>query len=120
MDDDEDYAVFVQQLLARMGYESGPIEIAHDEPSALRRVDEQEFDVVVSDLELSPGNGLHILKHVRDRWPQAQRILLTSAPEKARTEMKNGDANLAHGVWDKKWELGTIRAELKRLMRPGR
>jgi CheY-like chemotaxis protein len=114
VDDDEDYTVFVRRLLARMGYDY-PLDVAHGEEAALAALQRHEYDIVVSDYELQPGDGLRVLEHVRRHSPHAQRILLTSAPERAQKHLRAGDG-LTHGVWDKRWELGTIRDRLTTLL----
>lgn len=110
VDDDEDYTAFIKRLLARNGNVAQP-DIVHDEQAALRALQAHEYDLVVSDYELHPGNGLKILEQVRRLRPRAQRILLTSAPDKALKQLPNGDP-LAHGVWDKRWEMTTLRERL--------
>lgn len=110
VDDDEDYTAFIKRLLARHGNVAQP-DIVHDEQAALRALQAHEYDVVVSDYELHPGNGIRILEQVRKLRPKAQRILLTSAPDKALKQLPHGDP-LAHGVWDKRWELPTLRERL--------
>jgi DNA-binding response OmpR family regulator len=116
VDDDEDYTAFVRRLLARIGYDA-PLDVAHDEQSALEALHRQQYDVVVSDYDLNPGSGVRVLVHVRKLWPRAQRILLTSAPDVARDELDKHQAP-ADGVWDKRWELGTIRDQLRTLLQP--
>lgn len=114
IDDDEDYTAFIKRLLARHGNVATP-DIVHDEQAALKALQSREYDVVVSDYELHPGNGLRILEQVRKIRPKAQRILLTSAPEKALKHLPNGDS-LAHGVWDKRWEMAMLKDRLATLL----
>jgi CheY-like chemotaxis protein len=116
VDDDEDYTLFVKRLLGRMGY-SAPLDIVHDEKAAVKALNEREYDVVVSDYELRPGNGLRVLEHVKRLSPKARRILLTSAPEEAQKHLCQ-EQGLTHSVWDKRWELGTIRERLTTLLEP--
>lgn len=116
VDDDEDYTLFVKRLLHRMGYDR-PLDIVHDEDAAIVALQSQKYDVVVSDFELQPGSGLRVLEHVRRLSPKAHRILLTSAPDKALKHLPH-DRELAHGIWDKRWELGMIRDRLTSLMSP--
>lgn len=115
VDDDEDYAQFVKRLLARGGT-VGPLDVAHNERQAFEALERNQYDIVVSDLDLRGGTGVRVLEQVRQRSPQAQRILLTSAPEQAERQLVSRDS-LAHQVWDKRWELGTIRDRLRSLLR---
>src|SRR3989442_922309 len=90
IDDDEDYALFMGRLLARLGLDK-PFDVVHDERGAMRAVADQRYDLVVCDLELHPGNGVNILEAVRKAQPEAQRILLTSAPDRARRQIRARD-----------------------------
>lgn len=114
VDDDEDYTIFVRKVLARMGVRH-PLDVVHSEVAAIDALNEHEYDVVVSDYELRPGSGVDVLRHVAKRSPSARRILLTSTPEQARKGL-GGDDGLAHGVWDKRWELGDLRDHLTTLL----
>lgn len=116
VDDDEDYTEFVMRLLTRMGH-AGRLHMVHDEESALKAIQEGQYDVVVSDYELQPGCGIRVLEHVSKQQPGAQRILLTSAPDKAQAEMTTR-GEVVHDVWDKRWELGTIRSQLESILKP--
>lgn len=89
------------------------LDIVHDERAALDHLAATAYDVVVSDYDLGPDNGLQVLGHVRKLVPTAQRVLLTSAPEQAKSEMRRRGDNLAHIVLDKRSELATIRDQLR-------
>lgn len=116
VEDDDDYAQTVKRVIHRLGDGHAP-DIVHDEPTALAAISRTRYDVVVSDYDLSPGNGMRVLEHVRRTWPQAHRILLTSAPDRARRALGDGD-DIVHQVWDKRWELETIRIRLRAILRP--
>ena len=115
VDDDEDYALFVKQLLHRIGVD-GPMDVVHDAEGAEALLEKRRYDIVVSDYDLGAGNGVRVLEAARRLSPEAQRILLTSAPDRAQRHLDHGKGDgLAHGLWDKRWELGRIRDQLKGL-----
>jgi DNA-binding NtrC family response regulator len=51
---------------------------AYDDPAAaFRRLDEKEFDVVISDIVMGEIDGLQVLDRVRQRFPRAKVIMIT-------------------------------------------
>jgi len=75
VDDDVDLCEVLRQALSQRGR---TVEVAHDDVEALRKVEEQAFDLVLADLDLrSPRDGLDILKAVRSRHPRTQVVLMT-------------------------------------------
>ncbi len=56
-------------------------EFAESGPTALRRLDEQPFDVVVSDMRMPGMDGSELLRHVRERFPATVRIVLSGQCE---------------------------------------
>jgi DNA-binding NtrC family response regulator len=74
-DDDRDTCQFIAELLAspdrRVVFESDPAE-------AIRRVTEDRFDAVVSDINLNaPQSGLDVLRAARRRNPRCQVVLIS-------------------------------------------
>jgi DNA-binding NtrC family response regulator len=74
-DDDRDTCQFIAELLAspdrRVVFESDPAE-------AIRRVTEDRFDAVVSDINLNaPQTGLDVLRAARRRNPRCQVVLIS-------------------------------------------
>lgn len=45
--------------------------------AALRRLEEETFDVLVSDMQMPQMDGAELLSRVSDRWPQTVRIVLS-------------------------------------------
>ena len=77
------------QALSKMGCEVEALDDAH---AALRRIDEQEFDVIISDILLGEIDGLQILDRVRQRFPRSKVILITgyAMMAMARSAMERG------------------------------
>lgn len=47
---------------------------------ALRAMTLEPFDVVLLDLRMPDTDGLSVLKSIRDRWPQAEVVVITGYP----------------------------------------
>jgi DNA-binding NtrC family response regulator len=53
------------------------VEVFEDPWKAVARIDEKEFDVVVTDIRMEGMDGIQVLEHVQRRWPRTQVILIT-------------------------------------------
>lgn len=74
--DDEDK---IRQLLSRIiGLEGYRVEEAEDIKTAIKKLDKQNFDVVLSDVKLPDGTGLDFIKHIKTNYPLTEVILLTA------------------------------------------
>lgn len=51
-----------------------------DGASALRALQDQPFDVVLLDLRMPGMDGMSVLKTVKERWPEAEVIVITGYP----------------------------------------
>lgn len=74
VDDERD---FVDTLATRLGLRGLEAKAAYDGDQALARLAEQDFDVVVLDIQLPGRSGLELMEEVRALRPMAQVILLT-------------------------------------------
>lgn len=63
-------------LLSRKGYE---VSAVNDGESALRIVEEQEFDVIILDQKMPGIDGIDTLKELKKKWPKLEVIILTGA-----------------------------------------
>jgi DNA-binding NtrC family response regulator len=68
------------------------VEVFEDPRAAVARIDEKEFDVVVTDIRMEGIDGIQVLEHVRDKWPRTRVILITGYAEMdlAREAMDKG------------------------------
>jgi CheY-like chemotaxis protein len=62
VDDHDDTLRSMRLLLARLGYE---VLAAENMTEALRIAEEQDFDILLSDIGLPDGSGLELLKRIR-------------------------------------------------------
>lgn len=72
--EDETNVRFALRRMLDKSFEVGTAESAED---ALDRLEQQRFDVVLADLNLTGRDGLWLLARVRERWPATRRILIS-------------------------------------------
>lgn len=75
VEDEEALAIGVRDALEHAGYE---VELAHDGPTALERLRNHGYDLVVLDIMLPGMSGLDVLRTVRDERG-GMRVLILSA-----------------------------------------
>jgi two-component system response regulator HydG len=64
----------LEHIMKKEGYEVVGTESA---PNALKLLEEQPFDVVLTDLKMEKVDGIQILKKCRDLYPDAEVIMIT-------------------------------------------
>ena len=74
MDDEPIVCKRLKPYLEKAGYE---VEIFFDGPSALKRVQEKTFDIVVTDLKMEGFDGIQLLEEVKQRSPHSEVIVIT-------------------------------------------
>jgi DNA-binding NtrC family response regulator len=73
--DDEPMALKqLGRLLSRRGYQ---VEVFEDPLQALKRIDQTQVDIVLTDLRMPQLSGLDVLRHVKARQPGAEVIVFT-------------------------------------------
>jgi CheY-like chemotaxis protein len=74
LDDEPIVGKRLEPALAKHGFE---VEVFTDPTRALARFDEQEFDIVVTDLRMENVDGIEILEHVMSKSKNTRVILIT-------------------------------------------
>lgn len=74
IDDERRMANSVCQLLRREGHEAVP---AFSGGEGLARLDEEPFDLVITDLRMPDVDGLEVLRQMRERHPRTLAIVMT-------------------------------------------
>ncbi|RUL86964.1 sigma-54-dependent transcriptional regulator [Tautonia sociabilis] len=74
VDDDEPHAEAVAESLRRVGYDCT---VAVGGREALRLIEEQHFDIIVTDLVMEPVGGLEVLQKAKQELPDAEVVILT-------------------------------------------
>jgi two-component system response regulator HydG len=125
IDDEPFHAETVAEALERVGYECV---VATSGLAGARRIEQDEFDVIVTDLKMADLDGLAILRKAREVLPEAEVIMITGHGDvKTAVEaIKEGAANYLtkpvdlvelRAIVDKAGErlrLAKINRELKR------
>ncbi len=74
VDNDEALARAMEETLAKVGYQCL---VATSGPEGARRIEQDTFDIVVSDLVMNDVDGMEILGRARHALPEAEVILVT-------------------------------------------
>ncbi len=74
VDDDEPHAEAVAESLERVGYECA---VATSGREGLRLIEEQDFDIVITDLIMDGVGGLEVLAKAKHELPDAEVVILT-------------------------------------------
>lgn len=56
------------------------VELADSGREALQAMSQQAFDVVLLDLRMPEMDGLVVLKHIKQQWPDSEVIVITGYP----------------------------------------
>jgi DNA-binding NtrC family response regulator len=56
------------------------VELAESGKDALQAMSQQAFDVVLLDLRMPEMDGLVVLKHIKQQWPESEVIVITGYP----------------------------------------
>jgi two-component system response regulator HydG len=89
VDDDESHAEAVAESLDRVGYDCV---VATSGREGLRLIEEQTFDIVITDLKMEEVGGLEVLARAKRELPDAEVVILTghSTVKTAVTAMQAG------------------------------
>jgi CheY-like chemotaxis protein len=74
VDDNHDGVVARRSVLEELGYSVVP---ASSGPDALKHVEQQEFDLIITDYKMEPMDGLELISHLRKHEFQKPIILLS-------------------------------------------
>lgn len=109
LDDEPIVSKRLQPALEKMGYE---VESFYDSSEALKRVQEREFNIVVTDLKMDGINGMQFLAAVKERSPETEVIVITGF-----ATMETAKESMRKGVFDflaKPFKLGEIQEVIKK------
>jgi DNA-binding NtrC family response regulator len=74
LDDEPIVGKRLKPALAKIGCD---VEVFEDPKEALKRIDEKEFDIVVTDIRMEGVNGIEVLEHVTGRSSRTKVIIIT-------------------------------------------
>lgn len=78
IDDEENFLSLVSKVLGKEGYE---VKTAADATQALKRLEEEPFDLALLDIRMRPIDGLTLLGQIKSRRPHVKVIMITAYPE---------------------------------------
>jgi DNA-binding NtrC family response regulator len=89
LDDEPIVGKRLKTALEKSGY---VVEVFEDSREALRRLDEREFDIVVTDVRMEEVDGIQVLEHVLGRSGRTKVIVITgyATVEVAREALAKG------------------------------
>ncbi len=89
LDDEPIVGKRLKPALAKIGCE---VEVFEDPKEALKRIGEQEFDIVVTDIRMKDVDGIEVLEQVRKKSSRTKVIMITgyAMMETAREAMEKG------------------------------
>jgi DNA-binding NtrC family response regulator len=85
VDDDQDLCYTLGDLFREQGLR---VHLAHELDSAIERLRTNHFNVVLVDFRLPKGNGVDVLRSVREQNPKAHTILITGYRNEAELAVK--------------------------------
>jgi len=74
VDDDSAHAHTMSEILERIGY---PCDVATSGPDGLERVEQNTYDVVVTDLLMNRVDGMQLLRKTKELLPECEVIMVT-------------------------------------------
>jgi len=116
VDDDNDILVLVKTKLASAGIECDTADSAAD---ALRKVEQQPYSVVVSDIDMPGMTGVDLISALKRHSPMVQVIMLTASPSISRVIecADRGAADFFSKVDDLSKVIESVRAAQTRIDR---
>src|SRR5437868_5715180 len=109
VDDDRPLAETIAEALERVGYECV---IATSMAAGARAIEQEDLDVVLSDLKLGDGDGLTLLNKAKQEQPDAEVVMMTGFSD-VRTAVEAIKRGASHYL-QKPVDLEELRAIVER------
>jgi len=75
IDDEEKIRILLARIIGLEGFE---VQEAANCKTALKKLEQHETDVVLCDVKLPDGNGVELVKEIKEKFPLTETILLTA------------------------------------------
>ena len=75
VDDEPDICELAEITLSRMGLDTRS---AHDLNTAFKLLETVSFDLCITDMQLPDGNGISLVEHIQQRYPQTPVAVITA------------------------------------------
>lgn len=108
VDDEAGVLSALRRALRREGWD---VHLAEGAAQALRVLETERVDAVLSDYRMPGRNGLDLLAEVARRWPHVARFLITGWHEDASAEALAAAG--VRAVFSKPWDVAELRATLR-------
>ena len=102
VDDDTTFCIMLKNWLGKRGFEA---EAAFSCKEAIKKLEKEVFDVVLSDLRLPDKDGIELLHNVKERRPETQFILMTGYADIQTAVTAIKAENLNRGAVSSSYEL---------------
>jgi DNA-binding NtrC family response regulator len=119
VDDEENIRFSVARLLSRRLRPGQQIEIetAGDVHSALLKLEDGSYDLVLTDYRMPLATGAELLARVEQRWPLTRRVLMTGYGDIDERVRSSATTAIEHVV-NKPWDTTAFLAALRHLLWP--
>jgi DNA-binding NtrC family response regulator len=74
IDDESIVRTSCKRVLSPEGYE---VRLAANAFEGIKMMEEEQFDVVLTDLKMPDMDGITVLETIKERWPETQVIVIT-------------------------------------------
>jgi DNA-binding NtrC family response regulator len=74
IDDEDIVRISVSRALAPEGYE---IKTVKDGSEGMKQLEQEEFDLVLTDLKMPNMDGIEVLSNIKNRWPKTDVVIVT-------------------------------------------
>ena len=113
VDDEPNVLSALRRMFSLEGCE---ISTADSGAAALEQLAAQNFDVIISDMQMPSMNGAQLLQQVRLQWPQTMRILLTGTADLANAVAAINDGEIYRYIakpWNDDELLGVVKSAVE-------
>jgi len=96
------------------------VEIHESASDALKHLEFEEFDLVISDFRMPEMNGVDFLRHVKERWPNTVRLILSGYTDVDAILKSLNEAEIYRYItkpWESEQLIETLKAGLDRRQR---
>jgi len=113
VDDEPNVLSALRRMFSLEGCE---ISTADSGAAALEQLAAQNFDVIISDMQMPHMNGAQLLQQVRQQWPDTMRLLLTGTADLANAVAAINDGEIYRYIskpWDDDELLGVVKSAVE-------
>lgn len=114
LDDEPIVCKRLRPAFQKAGYD---VETFTDSASAMARIEQKHYDIVITDLKMQGMDGMKLLTRVKELWPETHVIVITgfATPETAKESFTKG----AFDFVAKPFKLSDILETVRRLANKG-